>query len=290
MPAPVPSPIPVPCPVPAPPPVPGPWLSVSAGASAATPARSRGSAAIGATGATTCGIAGGTTGGGGGSTGRWTGSGLTGRRRLLRLRIGRTRGDPARRRNRAAQRAPALRFRSWRRRRLAKPAPAASAARPRRVQKHEPREGRLAAGLVRRAGHPHRGQDDETGEQRRVQGPGGRKRLRGDRLAAAGGLKSPRSVFCAGTPRISRTARTASAAATNRPSTVSTSADWSIARTSRGLTPAARAISRAVKTSGTAVMSEDMEVLYRRGKILAAARAGGRIAPPRFSAIIEETC
>jgi len=55
--------------------------------------------------------------------------------------------------------------------------------------------------------------------------------------------------------------------------------------------PAARAISRAVKTSGTTVMTEDMgSCPFPKRKTLADHTDGGAIAPACFSAVIREIC
>jgi hypothetical protein len=56
-----------------------------------------------------------------------------------------------------------------------------------------------------------------------------------------------------------RTARTASEGGTNRPPIVPIVPDTISDRTSRTATPAARAISRAVKTSGAEAVTDDME-------------------------------
>jgi len=80
----------------------------------------------------------------------------------------------------------------------------------------------------------------------------------GDRTPAAGGRNSSAASSGGVAPCRIRTARTASLAATKCPSTVPivpaamSAAAWLVRA------PAARAISRAEKTSGTAVMTEDM--------------------------------
>jgi hypothetical protein len=252
-----------------------------------TPARSRVSAGTCATGATTCGSGTAVTGAGGGSTGRSTGSGLTGGGVLLgsgsgRRTAGRGRGTGLRR--------ALLPFISaggggagCRRPPPPPPPPGPGVARntsrmwvgSRRVS-----SGALATRMVVNSTSP--------ANRAACRAPEAARARAGDRLAPMGARNSPRSA--SGAPRSSRTARTASAAATNRPSIVSSCPDAISPVTSRRLTPAARAISRVVNTSGTDRVTEDMEVLCRTGKILAAAPVRGRTAPPRFSAVIAPIC
>src|SRR5262249_4383327 len=92
-------------------------------------------------------------------------------------------------------------------------------------------------------------------------------------------------------PRTIRTARIASAAATNRPSTVLTEPSAIIVRTKSERTPAASAISRGLKTSGTLTATEDMELCSRgRGKTLAEPGEPERRGSPVFSADIRPSC
>jgi hypothetical protein len=81
----------------------------------------------------------------------------------------------------------------------------------------------------------------------------------GDLPAAARRNKPPTSAGSM-VPRRIRTALTASPAAMKRPSTVAIVPAATSALASRVRAPAARATSRAVKTSGAAVLAEDMEV------------------------------
>ena len=258
MPAPVPSPMPGPCPVPTPLPDPEPWLSESLGASASAPRQSRVSAGAVATGATTWGR-GAESGTGGGSIGRATGSGRRGRWNLLRLGVRRTPCDRTRWRYRTALNTAAFHLRLRWRRRLTEPAatpaappapaspkiPAAVWFRP-AVPPGRPRPGSGRPAIPR----PSRGA---------LPRPQGRGRVRATVVRSAGGLNSCRVSSGGVAPRRIRTARTASPAATKRPSTVpivpaATSAMAWLIRA-----PATSAISRTVKTSGTAVMTEDME-------------------------------
>ena len=77
------------------------------------------------------------------------------------------------------------------------------------------------------------------------------------------------SAVATAAPRNIRTMRIASASATKRPSIVRIAPSAISARTSAVETPAAAAISRAVNTSGTVALMEDMVDLAERGKRLA---------------------
>lgn len=262
IPEPVPSPMPEPSPLPTPVPAPEPWLSDSRGASPRVPARSLASAGAVATGATTCGTGAGA-GTGGGSTGRATAWGRTGGGTSFgfgsggRAVIGRGRGTGLR--SMLGPFSSAFGGGAGCLRPPPPPPPPGPgvARKTRRTGVSARRSGAVATPrVVSNSRHP---------STAACSAPEAARAPPGDDRPAACGLNSCRELSGLGEPRRIRTARIASPAGMNCPSTVPIVPSATSAWAARVRTPAARAISRAVKTSGTAAMTEDMEVAGSAG-------------------------
>src|SRR4051812_36245212 len=258
IPDPVPSPIPVPCPVPAPVPLPGPWLSASC-ASARTPALSVVSAGAWATGATTSGKGFGGA-GGGGSTGFATGSGAGGGGVFFGSGSGgrgvRGRGGGT---GLCSSAAPFI---------LAAGGGAGCLSPP-------PPPPPPGPGVARNTSRiwvvgSASGAATPIVNNRNIRRPVAwsapdATSAPGERFMDGRAANMACSWLATGAPRSARTARIASPSATNRPRIVRTEPSAINARTSAVATPAAAAISRAVNTSGTVALMEDM-VSLRKGQ------------------------
>ena len=257
IPDPLPSPRPVPLPEPVPPPLPGPWLGgVSFGTSLSRPSRSLLSAAIGTTGAITGGSIFASSGAGGGSTGFGVGSsgggsfragiGLLTLRRALPLRLRRRRAHlqaaatatAARTRLRQIDQANRLHVL------LDELGPLVSVGKPDAAD-HDERHADEPV-QRRRHQHGHRGRpvwrrgDEQPAETLGV--PLGHR----PRPLAARGRRAPLRTAGRSAPSAGRLRP----AETRRPN--GSAPCWSRPRTSDSGTPAASAMSRAEKTSGSA--------------------------------------
>lgn len=291
MPEPSPSPRPVPCPVPAPPPVPDPWLAVLAGASARTPAWSLGSAAAVATGAITWGSGSGAVATGGGSIGRSTGRGRTGGVRATRASGRLTAGGRGGGTGLRSALTPfnSARFGGAGCRKPPPPPPPPGPGVARNTIRILERSGATSWDAVVT---PSVVIARMPANIRPWSAPDAARARPGDVWAVAGGLKICRGPDGTRPRRNSWTARTARSWATNRPSRVRNAPDRMEASTSPRATPAARAISRALKTSEAWAVMVDMLGLPpgNRGKSLAAPLEPGWNAVPCFSAVLDATC